>query len=94
MPLKTKTNNLTECIATVAANSGIVLMAAAATLGIVELPQSHNKRVTLVNRPAFAFASQHDQQDSNPLRREREEAGPHYISYNVAQRTPGRTGRI
>lgn len=72
------------------------MMTAAVTLGLVELPQDEEKRRAVVPaRAIFEFAGvSNEEQGSNPLRREREESGPHYISYGVTQRSPGRTGRL
>lgn len=68
---------------------GLVLMAIATLAGLVDVSNRPRKIVSLV--PSFAVAGSN--QFANPLRREREEAGPHYISYSATQRTPGRTGR-
>ncbi len=70
---------------------GIVLMAAATLLGVVEIPE-HGKRVDLLAQPTFAFAAEHSESGST-LRREREESAPHYISYENTQRTPARSGK-
>jgi hypothetical protein len=86
---KDKTN-LTE----IARNTGLIIMTMAATAGLVEMPEQHEKRAILTTQPVYAFGGPQSNEDSNPLRREREEAGPHYISYGIAQRTPGRTGRF
>jgi hypothetical protein len=75
--------------------AGVVMMAAAVTLGLVELPQEEDKRRAVVPaRPAFELAANSYQQGSDPLRREREESGPHYISYGITQRSPGRTRNL
>jgi hypothetical protein len=84
--------NISEKSAKIAASLGLVLMSAAALTGIFEFQDHHRNRVVLPMRPVFAFAGQ-SIPGNNPLRREREEAGPHYISYSVTQRTPSRTGR-
>ncbi len=68
-------------------------MAAAATLGMIELPTSPDKKLIVPNQPVFAMATQNTEQN-NPIRREREETGPHYINYSVTQRTVGRTGKL
>jgi len=97
MANKTKTKNtVLEKLGETAMQAGIVMMAAAVTLGLVEMPKDETKRQAIVPlRPVFEIANNsNDLQDSNPLRREREEAGPHYISYGVSQRTPGRSGKI
>jgi hypothetical protein len=78
-----------------AMQGGIVLMAAAATVGLLAPDDFHNRNVTVPNQPALALAGQQaNSEGNNPLRREREETGPHYVSYSVTQRTPGRTGRF
>lgn len=93
MPTKTKNTKTTaEKLGAAALQGGIVLMAAAATLGMLELPDRSNNRIVVPNQPAFAMATQGGNLN-NPLQREREEVSPHYISYSVVQRTAGRTGR-
>lgn len=66
-------------------------MAAAATLGMLELPDHPNK-IIIISRPVFAQATLNSDQ-GNQMRRERDEAAPHYMSYEVAQRTPSRAGK-
>ena len=75
---------------------GLMLMTAAVTIGMLELPDHPNNKVIVPNQPAFAYAGNNieDTNLNNPVRREREEAGPHYISYSVNQRTPSRHGRV
>lgn len=93
--MSTKTKNTpskTEQLTDLAQQAGLLLMTAAVTLGMLELPDRPNSRIILPSQPAFALASQNDQ-SNNPIRREREESAPHYISYSVAQRTPARSGR-
>jgi hypothetical protein len=96
MSTKTKnTKTTSEQLSGAAQQLGLVLMTAAVTLGMAELPEHPNSKVIVPNQPAFAFA--HNQggeaHNDNTLRREREENGPHYVSYNITQRTPGRTGK-
>jgi len=92
---KTKNNKITsDRIAEVAQQAGLVLMTAAFTFGLVEMPENHNQKVVVPNQPAFAVAhSGGESHPSNDMHRERQEAGPHYTSYSVAQRTPARAGR-
>lgn len=93
MSIKTKnTKSPLNQVLAVAQQAGLVLMTAAVTLGMLELPDHPNSRIVLPNQPALTFAGENEEAN-NPLRREREESAPHYISYNVAQRTPGRSGR-
>ena len=96
--MSTKTKNIDKPIVgkltDIAQQAGIILMTAAVTLGMLEMPE-HSKRVIVPNQPAPEFAENGNETnpDSSALRREREETGPHYVSYNVTQRTPGRTGK-
>lgn len=71
---------------------GMVMMTLAATVGMVELPEQHAKAVTAPQ--AIVFATQTPDSSHATERRAREEAGPHYVSYSAAMRTPGRTGRF
>lgn len=91
-----KQKTVTDKIALAAKQSGFLLMAAAATLGMMELPDHPNKRVIAVNQPAFAFAARNTQDEGqgNQMRRERDETVAHYMSYSVAERTPSRSGKI
>ncbi len=68
-------------------------MTAAATLGMLELPEHPNSRIVLTSQPVFAMTTQNTHQN-NPIRREREETSPHYISYSVVERTVARTGKL
>ena len=72
--------------------AGLLLMTAAVTFCMVELTEHPGTRIVLPNQPALAHVSDNNGGD-NPIRREREEAGPHHISYSTYQRTPGRSGR-
>lgn len=87
MSQKIKINNTN--ITAISRQLGFALMTIATLAGLVEMPERPMKAALLA--PAYAVGSQSS--DSNPLRREREEAGPHYISYSATQRTPGRTGK-
>ena len=68
---------------------GLAVMAMATIASLVDIPERPLKLAVL--SPAYAIAG--EGRAANPLRREREESGPHYISYSATQRTPGRTGR-
>lgn len=95
--MSTKTKNAKTTIdklAEASQQAGLLLMTAAVTIGMVELPEHTNSKIVVPNQPAFAFANNGgDTNLNNPLRREREESGPHYISYSINQRTPSRTGK-
>ena len=95
--MSTKTKNTKtpiEKLAEVSQQAGLVLMTAAVTIGMVELPEHPNSKVVVPNQPAFAFANNSGEANpNNPMRREREESAPHYTNYSVTQRTPGRTGK-
>lgn len=89
--IKTETT-ATEKAANLAAQIGIVLMSAATTLGMLEIPDQDKKAIIMPSRPAFAVVNE-SSDNANPLRRERDETMPHYISYAVSQRTPARSGK-
>lgn len=84
-----------ENIAGLVKHTGIVIMAAAAVTGMLELPNHQDTKVTLLNQPILAFAGNNTAID-NPLRREKEstETSSVQISYNTVQRTPARSIRI
>ena len=86
-------NNLTDSHMHLSQQIGLLLMTAAATFGMLELPEHPNAKITLASQPMFAYATSQTGGDSHQLRREKEETGAHYISYSTVQRTPGRTGR-
>lgn len=87
MSQKININN--KDLAKVTRQLGLALMTIAALAGLVEMPERPFKAALLA--PAYAINSQ--SRDMNPVRLERQEAGPHYVSYSATQRTPGRTGR-
>lgn len=77
-------------------NIGLTLMSLAMTLGMVELSTEHSgNKVVAHSQPAFAAVTESAPGESHSTQRnERQEAGPHYVSYSAAQRTPGRTGLV
>jgi hypothetical protein len=86
----TKSEKLCE----LAQQASMILMTAAVTLGMTELPGHPDKRIVLPNQPAFAWANDKgESNNNNTLRRESQETEQNYISYSVAQRTPARSGR-
>jgi hypothetical protein len=93
---KIKTKTAADKLSQAGSQLGVMLMTAAVTLGMLELPEHPNSRVVVPGQPAFVFAENSgDANPNNPIRREREEeTGPHYISYSVAERTPSRTGKV
>jgi hypothetical protein len=95
MPTKTKkVPTKSEKLCELAQQASMILMTAAVTLGMTELPGHPDKRIVLPNQPAFAWANDKgESNNNNTLRRESQETEQHYISYSVAQRTPARSGR-
>jgi hypothetical protein len=91
-----KSKTAIDTVSDIATSTGVLLMTAATTLGLVDVPAHPDRRAIVPNQPIFSFANATAEQEAqgNQLRREREETGPHYISYNISQRTPGRTGKI
>lgn len=94
--MKKQEQNPAEKAQQTAQKVGLSLMTFAALTGLVELAVDHAQlRPVAILQPAFAGASESGSNGyDNPVRREREETGPHYTSYGVAQRTPARTGRV
>jgi len=92
MSNKNKNNQTLDKLNEVASQAGLVLMTAAVTLGMLELPDHTNSKIILPAQPSFAFAGENEEAN-NPIRREREESAPHYISYSEVQRTASRSGR-
>jgi hypothetical protein len=95
MPTKTKkVPTKSEKLLELTQQASMILMTAAVTLGMTELPGHPDKRIVLPNQPAFAWANDKgESNNNNTLRRESQETEQHYISYSVAQRTPARSGR-
>lgn len=77
----------------IAKMTGLVLMAMAATLGMLELPDDQKSRVAINTQPVVVNTGQRGVEESQ-LRRERDEVHPHYVSYSSFQRTPGRTKNV
>ena len=94
MPVKTKITK-PEKVLEIAQQAGLILMTAAVTLGMMEMPD-RNSRVIIPNQPSFAMANEQNELNNNSnnmQRRENEESEKSYISYSVTQRTPARSGR-
>jgi hypothetical protein len=82
-----------EKLTDLAQQAGVLLMAGAITVGMIEMPDHPNNKVILPNQPAMAVVGGNNGGDNNPVQREREETAPHFISYSVVQRTASRAGR-
>lgn len=96
MLLFNKTNimqTITEQLTTSAANLGLALMSIAVVTGLVEIPVHDKARAVLPIKAELAPAPAVAENAESTLRREKEESGPHYVSYSVAQRTPARSAR-
>lgn len=81
-----------ESIQQFAGQLGLTLMAAATVTGMLELPNHANSRIILPGQPSFAAVTDNEEAN-NPIRREKEEAAPHYMSYAITQRTPSRASK-
>lgn len=95
MTATTKQPN-SDKLSDIAKSTGLAVMAVAATLGMLEVPEHPNNKIALNMQPTFAFATEQggsDTANTNVMRRERDESVPHYISYSAIQRTPSRTGK-
>lgn len=93
MSIKNKNQSISEKLANIGTNAGVIMMAAATTVGVMDMQNHQRIKVVIPNQPIFAYET-NNTQSNNPIQREREESAPHYISYNVTQRTPGRHGKI
>jgi hypothetical protein len=78
-------------LATAAQRLGLFVMGTAMVLSTVEL-SNEAKRIVLPNQPAPVWVGENED-TNNPIRREREETAPHFISYTEVQRTASRSGR-
>jgi hypothetical protein len=92
MVIKNKKIFHTQQLRNLASQASIMLMAAATTLGVMDMQDHQSIKVVIPNQPTFAFETENTELNS-PILREREESAPHYISYDVAQRTPSRHGK-
>lgn len=87
-----KVNSTKQTLTRLGSQASVLLMAAATTVGVMDM-QSHDRlKVVVPNQPTFAYETENTG-TNNPVQREREEVAPHYISYNTAQRTPSRHGK-
>ena len=93
MSIKNKNQSISEKLANIGTQAGVVMMAAAATVGVMDMQGHERIKVVIPNQPIFAYET-NNTESNNPIQREREEVAPHFISYNVTQRTPGRHGKI
>lgn len=98
MAKKQKTNKVYANVSHAANAAGVLMMTAAATIGMIEIP-NHPNKVAITNQPVLEAAQpghvgENFMNELGQIRREREETHPHAISFSVAQRTPGRTGRF
>jgi hypothetical protein len=92
---KIKNQTKTEKISIAATQVGLILMAGAATLGMLDMPNRIG-RIAIPNQPAFAWANNNlkSEENSSSMLRERDDIAPHYISYSEVQRTSSRSGRL
>ena len=98
MVVSKQTKTTSEILNNTAKQAGYLLLATAATLGMLDTPSHDRVRAVLPNQPVFAFEENdinvENLQGTNSIRREREEVAPHYISYSEVQRTASRAGKI
>lgn len=104
MKAKTKTNQITEMftdaaeqVSDIAQKIGFVTMTTAAVIGAVQTSDKSRlvRFAVMPNIPVLApdFNTGANDNNSNTLRREREETAPHFISFSQTQRTPSRSGK-
>lgn len=74
---------------------GMAVMTFATVVGMLELPNHTVNRIALPNQTVTVTSNSLNNLNeiNNPIRRDKEEAAPQYISYSESQRTPGRSGK-
>jgi hypothetical protein len=92
MSIKNKEQSITQKLASLGTQASVLLMAAATTVGVMDMQDHQRIKVVVPNQPTFAYETENTE-TNNAVQREREESAPHYISYNTAQRTPSRHGK-
>lgn len=98
MAIKNKNSQIKiqDRLQTAAAQLGLVLMAGAATMMTVETlhaREASQHKIVVPNQPSTMHAELQNEIGGGHERREREETGPHLVSYGAAQRTAARAGR-
>lgn len=93
MSIKNRKISNTQKLRNLGTQASVMLMAVATTVGLMDVQDHQSIKVIVPNQPTFAFGTENTELN-NPILREREESAPHYISYDVAQRTPSRHGKI
>jgi hypothetical protein len=88
---KNKNGQLQEKLSDAAQNIGLLAMGTAMAVGFIEI--AGHTRAVVPATASVSPAGEH-QQGGDPMRREREETGPHYISYGAMHRTAGRSGSV
>jgi hypothetical protein len=92
MSIKNKNQSPSQKLINLGAHASMLLMAAATTVGVMDMQDHQRIRVIVPNQPTFAYETENTE-TNNPIQREREEVAPHYVSYDVSQRTPSRHGK-
>jgi hypothetical protein len=88
---KNKNGQIQEKLGDIAQNVGLLAMGTAMAVGFIEI--GGHSRVVVPATATLSPAGEH-LQGGDPMRREREETGPHYISYGAMHRTAGRSGTL
>lgn len=92
MSIKNKKQSAKQKLLNLGSQASVMVMAAATTVGVMDMQVHQTIKVVVPNQPTFAYETENTELN-NPIQREREEAAPHYISYDVSQRTPSRHGK-
>jgi hypothetical protein len=87
-----KNSNTYKWFRKLSSRLSMFVMAATATIGVMDMQNDPRLRVIVPNQPTFAVETNNTEL-LNPILREKEETGPHYVSYSVSQRTPSRHGK-
>jgi hypothetical protein len=90
--MKTNTN-ISNSLLKYSSEIGLTIMAMATMLGIVDIPEHTYKAVPVTLQTSKYSTFNQNYQNSNPLRREKEENATEYVSYGEVERTPSRSGK-
>ena len=74
--------------------AGLTIMALATIIGLVDIPD-HTVKVAYITPQPIKYGNVNGvNQETNPMRREKEENSTEYLSYSEAERTPSRSKRF
>lgn len=70
---------------------GLTIMALATMIGVIDIPEHTSRPAAAFIQPSKYSTFNQYSDNTNPLRREKEENATEYVSYSEAERTPSRS---